>query len=177
MLQIPNEQHSRDFSSFNSWVKQHLADSDEAGADFSLNSQADFLSYLHSILQAAPVANASAAEADDIYNDVLPAGSDNALPLNSNSNSSSNKQQIAYLYMAWAQHHNASDMAGTFGQDRIQLQLLHKHNGYWVSHYGVHSANRISDQPLALLTESTTLESNTQRSSLPFISGIAINAP
>lgn len=166
MLQIPNEQHSRDFSSFNSWVKQHLADSEEAGADFSLNSQADFLSYLYSILQSAQPVNA----ADGISNDGPVAGPDDNLPFN-------NKQQIAYLYMAWAQHHNASDMAGTFGQDRIQLQLLHKHNGYWVNHYGIHSANSSSNQPLALLTESTASESNTQRSSLPFISGIAINAP
>ncbi len=158
MLQFPNEQQSRDFSSFNSWVKQHLAESEHADERFS--TQDDFLTYLHNIL------NAAKSESDAVVSE-----DKNELP------GSDKHQIIPYLYMAWAQHHNASDMAGTFGQDRVQLQLIHKHNGFWVNYYGIDATSGLNSEPLALLGENVSGSTAISLATQSLLSGKSINAP
>ncbi|AXJ00448.1 hypothetical protein CYPRO_1184 [Cyclonatronum proteinivorum] len=105
LTHLPQHQAVKEYNTFSNWVIQHLSvaysDTDTEAQSDKPNSE-----HLRSLIQKTML-GAHTTGADECPDDKT--------------------RFLPHLYLAWTQHHDASDMAGTFAHERISIQLILKH--------------------------------------------------
>ncbi len=156
LFQFPERESFHERPAFSNWVIQHLAQADSETKQAPRQaSKAEYLSFLQDLITPR----------DDESGDNAPVGNGGTHII------------IPSLYLALEQHHDATDMAGTFSGDRIHLQSLLKFFGsafspdaYLASAY---PALKFNNKARALYTGDGFIPF----SRLPLSGGISINAP
>lgn len=140
---------------FSNWVMQHLSDSDKSAASASdIPNNERLRNLIHEMMSGAHPATASETDCPDDRTRFLP-----------------------YLYLAWSQHHDASDMAGTFSHERTGFQLILKHHAAMLSGH-LFSASGTETYPAFRLKNLRSLSAAiTPFQLLALISGQSVNAP
>lgn len=158
-MQLTDSSALQSYSFFSNWVDQHLAENQNTIAADRLDQSATAaLAGLHDFQSLATTEDDKKSGQSESDRNII----------------------LSYLFLAWSQHHDASDMATTLNLERIHLQLIQKYSGAWLhflSHHPVRSidsddqktAFTHAKQPAFLAVSALKISS--------FLSGHAINAP
>lgn len=154
LTHLPQHHAVKEYNSFSNWVMQHLTEADTAAETESENPNSEQLRHLLHKMMSDP--HGSDTPADP--------GSDRA-------------RIIPYLYLAWSQHQDASDMAGTFSHERLSFQLILKHYAALLSGT-LFSASGTETFPSSFKSSLQFLRSGFSSFCLrALISGQSVNAP
>lgn len=152
LTHLPQHHAVKEYNTFSNWVMQHLSGT-ETGADSDIPNN----ERLRTLIQEMMSGSHPASGSTDCPND--------------------RTRFIPYLYLAWSQHHDASDMAGTFSHERLHFQLILKHHAAMLSGH-LFSASGSETYPAFLYKSLRSLRADlTPFRLLALVSGQSVNAP
>ncbi|MCC5933293.1 MAG: hypothetical protein JJU35_03540 [Balneolales bacterium] len=152
LTHLPQHQAVKEYNSFSNWVMQHLSErTSDAGAD-TLRSES-----LRTLLNEMMSGKSGTAREKPSQED--------------------HTRMIPFLYLAWSQHHDASDMAGTFSNDRLSFQLIFKHHAAVLSGILFSASGHETHPRLRACTLQLRIAGFLPFSMRALISGQFVNAP